>query len=92
MHIKAIEVLKNTSGIPCNIKLMIEGEEEIGSDNLEIFVKENKKKLKCDVIIVSDTGMIDKNTPSITTGLRGLAYLEVELTGPDRDLHSIWSS
>ena len=88
MHIKAIEVLKNTSGIPCNIKLMIEGEEEIGSDNLEIFVKENKEKLKCDVIIVSDTGMIDKNTPSITTGLRGLAYLEVELTGPDRDLHS----
>ena len=67
---------------------MIEGEEEIGSDNLEIFVKENKEKLKCDVIIVSDTGMIDKNTPSITTGLRGLAYLEVELTGPDRDLHS----
>ncbi|MEC7549178.1 MAG: dipeptidase [Bacteroidota bacterium] len=88
MHIKAIEVLKNTSGIPCNIKLMIEGEEEIGSDNLEIFVKENKEKLKCDIIIVSDTGMIDKNTPSITTGLRGLAYLEVELTGPDRDLHS----
>jgi acetylornithine deacetylase/succinyl-diaminopimelate desuccinylase-like protein len=88
MHLKAIEVLKNTGGIPCNIKFMIEGEEEIGSDNLEIFVKENKEKLKCDIILVSDTGMIDKNTPSITTGLRGLAYLEVELTGPNRDLHS----
>ena len=88
MHLKAIEVLNNTGGVPCNIKFMIEGEEEIGSDNLEIFVKENKQKLKCDSILVSDTGMIDKKTPSITTGLRGLAYLEVELTGPNRDLHS----
>ena len=88
MHLKAIEVLNNTGGVPCNIKFMIEGEEEIGSDNLEIFVKENKEKLKCDIILVSDTGMIDKKTPSITTGLRGLAYLEVELTGPNRDLHS----
>ena len=88
MHLKAIEVLNNTGGVPCNIKFMIEGEEEIGSDNLEIFVKENKKKLKSDIILVSDTGMIDKKTPSITTGLRGLAYLEVELTGPNRDLHS----
>ncbi len=88
MHLKAIEVLNNTGGVPCNIKFMIEGEEEIGSDNLEVFVKENKEKLKCDIILVSDTGMIDKETPSITTGLRGLAYLEVELTGPNRDLHS----
>ena len=88
MHLKAIEVLNNTSGVPCNIKFMIEGEEEIGSDNLEVFVKENKEKLKCDIILVSDTGMIDKEIPSITTGLRGLAYLEVELTGPNRDLHS----
>ena len=88
MHLKAIEVLNNTGGVPCNIKFMIEGEEEIGSDNLEIFVKENKEKLKSDIILVSDTGMIDKKTPSITTGLRGLAYLEVELTGPNRDLHS----
>ena len=88
MHLKAIEVLNNTGGVPCNIKFMIEGEEEIGSDNLEIFVNENKEKLKSDIILVSDTGMIDKKTPSITTGLRGLAYLEVELTGPNRDLHS----
>ena len=88
MHLKAIEVLKNTSGIPCNIKFMIEGEEEVGSDNLEEFVRNNKEKLDCDIILVSDTGMIDKNTPSITTGLRGLSYLEVELTGPNRDLHS----
>ena len=88
MHLKAIEVLNNTGGVPCNIKFMIEGEEEIGSDNLEIFVKENKEKLKSDIILGSDTGMIDKKTPSITTGLRGLAYLEVELTGPNRDLHS----
>ena len=88
MHLKSIEVLNNTGGVPCNIKFMIEGEEEIGSDNLEIFVKENKEKLKSDIILVSDTGMIDKKTPSITTGLRGLAYLEVELTGPNRDLHS----
>ena len=88
MHLKAIEVLNNTGGVPCNIKFMIEGEEEIGSDNLETFVKENKEKLKSDIILVSDTGMIDKKTPSITTGLRGLAYLEVELTGPNRDLHS----
>ena len=88
MHLKAIEVLNNTGGVPCNIKFMIEGEEEIGSDNLEIFVKENKEKLKSDIILVSDTGMIDKKTPSITTVLRGLAYLEVELTGPNRDLHS----
>lgn len=88
MHLKAFEILKQQGDIPCNIKFMIEGEEEIGSDNLEIFVKENKEKLKSDIILVSDTGMIDKKTPSITTGLRGLAYLEVELTGPNRDLHS----
>ncbi len=82
------EVLNNNGGLTCNVKFMIEGEEEIGSDNLEAFVKENKEKLKCDIIIVSDTGMINKTTPSITVGLRGLAYLEVELTGPNRDLHS----
>ena len=88
MHLKAIEVLKNNGGLTCNVKFMIEGEEEIGSDNLETFVKENKEKLNCDIILVSDTGMINKTTPSITVGLRGLAYLEVELTGPNRDLHS----
>ncbi len=88
MHLKAVEVLNNNGGLTCNVKFMIEGEEEIGSDNLETFVKRNKDKLDCDIIIVSDTGMINKTTPSITVGLRGLAYLEIELTGPNRDLHS----
>ena len=67
---------------------MIEGEEEVGSDNLGTFVKENKEKLKCDTILISDTGIIANDTPSITTGLKGLSYLEVEVTGPNRDLHS----
>ncbi len=88
MHIKAFEILNNNGGFPCNIKIMIEGEEEIGSDNLEIFIEKNKKKLDCDIILVSDTGMIDKKTPSITIGLRGMTYMEIELTGPNRDLHS----
>ncbi|MBT3794421.1 MAG: dipeptidase [Flavobacteriaceae bacterium] len=88
MHIKALEVMMQDSGLPCNVKFMIEGEEEVGSDNLEIFVKNNKNKLSNDIILVSDTGMINKTTPSITTGLRGLSYMEVELTGANRDLHS----
>lgn len=88
MHVKALEVMLKHDGVPCNVKFMIEGEEEIGSDNLEIFVKENKEKLSNDIILVSDTGMISKAIPSITTGLRGLSYMEVEITGPDRDLHS----
>ena len=88
MHIKAFEILNNNGGFPCNIKIMIEGEEEIGSDNLEIFIDKNKRKLECDIILVSDTGMIDKKTPSITIGLRGMTYMELELTGPNRDLHS----
>ena len=88
MHIKAFEILNNNGGFPCNIKIMIEGEEEIGSDNLEIFIDKNKRKLECDIILVSDTGMIDKKTPSITIGLRGMTYMEIELTGPNRDLHS----
>ena len=88
MHIKAFEILNNNGGFPCNIKIMIEGEEEIGSDNLEIFIEKNKRKLECDIILVSDTGMIDKKTPSITIGLRGMTYMELELTGPNRDLHS----
>ena len=88
MHIKSFEILNNNGGFPCNIKIMIEGEEEIGSDNLEIFIEKNKKKLECDIILVSDTGMIDKKTPSITIGLRGMTYMEIELTGPNRDLHS----
>ena len=88
MHVKALEVMLKHDGIPCNVKFMIEGEEEVGSDNLEIFVKNNKEKLSNDIILVSDTGMISKTIPSITTGLRGLSYMEVEITGPNRDLHS----
>jgi len=88
MHVKAFELMMNTNTLPCNIKLMIEGEEEVGSENLGIFVKENKERLKCDAILISDTGIIANDTPSITTGLRGLSYMEVEVTGPNRDLHS----
>lgn len=88
MHFKALEIMLKSNTLPCNVKLMIEGEEEIGSDNLELFVKNNKEKLSNDIILVSDTGMISKNIPSITIGLRGLSYMEVEITGPNRDLHS----
>lgn len=88
MHVKALEFMHTTSQLPCNVKFMIEGEEEVGSINLESFVKENKEKLKNDVILISDTGMIANHIPSITTGLRGLSYVEVEVTGPNRDLHS----
>lgn len=88
MHIKALEVMVNKNRLPCNVKFMIEGEEEVGSDNLEIFIKENKDKLKNDIILISDTGMISNKQPSITTGLRGLSYMEVIVTGPNRDLHS----
>ena len=88
MHIKAFEVMKKEGLIGCNIKFMIEGEEEVGSDHLEEFVKNNKSKLACDVILISDTGMISKEQPSISTGLRGLSYMEVTVTGPNRDLHS----
>ncbi len=88
MHVKAVEAMLATNSLPCNVKLMIEGEEEVGSENLETFIKENIEKLKADVILVSDTGMISNDTPSITTGLRGLSYVEVEVTGPNRDLHS----
>ncbi|GAA4939612.1 dipeptidase [Algibacter agarivorans] len=88
MHVKAMEFMTSTNQLPCNVKFMIEGEEEIGSANLAIFVKNNQEKLKNDVILISDTGMIANNVPSITTGLRGLSYVEVEVTGPNRDLHS----
>jgi acetylornithine deacetylase/succinyl-diaminopimelate desuccinylase-like protein len=88
MHIKAFEAMMKLNQLPCNIKFMIEGEEEVGSDNLGTFVKENKSKLKADVILISDTSLISLNTPSITVGLRGLSYMEVEVTGPNRDLHS----
>ncbi len=88
MHVKALEYMTKTDQLPCNVKFMIEGEEEVGSKNLAGFVAKNKKKLANDVILISDTGMIAKDTPSITTGIRGLSYVEVEVTGPNRDLHS----
>lgn len=88
MHVKALEFMTTTNQLPCNVKFMIEGEEEIGSVNLGVFVKNNQEKLKNDVILISDTGMIANDIPSITTGLRGLSYVEVEVTGPNRDLHS----
>ncbi len=88
MHVKAFEAMIQTGTLPCNVKFMIEGEEEVGSENLETFVKENKERLKADVILISDTGIIANDIPSITTGLRGLSYVEVEVTGPNRDLHS----
>ena len=88
MHIKAFEWMMKNDQLNCNVKFMIEGEEEVGSDNLEDFVRENKTQLDCDVILISDTGMISNSQPSITTGLRGLSYMEVKVTGPNRDLHS----
>jgi acetylornithine deacetylase/succinyl-diaminopimelate desuccinylase-like protein len=88
MHVKALEVMNQEGGLPCNVKVMIEGEEEIGSNNLGIFVRANKEKLKADVILISDTGMLANDEPSIEVGLRGLSYHEVEVTGPNRDLHS----
>ncbi|WP_431156692.1 dipeptidase [Winogradskyella poriferorum] len=88
MHVKALEYMTSENQLPCNVKFMIEGEEEVGSENLGHFVKANREKLENDVILISDTGMIAKDVPSITTGLRGLSYVEVEVTGPNRDLHS----
>lgn len=88
MHIKALEVMTKTNSLPCNVKMMVEGEEEVGSSNLGIFVEANKEKLKADVVLISDTSMISMEHPSIESGLRGLAYMEVKVTGPDRDLHS----
>ena len=88
MHIKAFEIMMNTNTLPCNIKFMIEGEEEVGSSNLGTFCINNKERLKADVVLISDTSMIANNVPSIDCGLRGLSYLEVEVIGPNRDLHS----
>jgi acetylornithine deacetylase/succinyl-diaminopimelate desuccinylase-like protein len=88
MHVKAVELMMKTDGLPCNVKFMIEGEEEVGSDNLGDFVKANKERLKADLVVISDTSMIANDVPSITVGLRGLSYLQVEVTGPNRDLHS----
>lgn len=88
MHAKAFELMVRTNTLPCNVKFMIEGEEEIGSPGLPSFCREFKDKLKSDVILVSDTSMISMDCLSITVGLRGLSYMEVEVTGPDKDLHS----
>lgn len=88
MHLKAFEAMNSVGEMPCNVKFMIEGEEEVGSVNLGTFCKENKERLACDMVLVSDTGIIANDVPSITTGLRGLSYVEVKVTGPNRDLHS----
>ena len=88
MHVKALEYMTKTGQLPCNVKFMIEGEEEVGSESLGWFIERNKEKLANDVILISDTGMISPDVPSITTGLRGLSYVEVTVTGPNRDLHS----
>lgn len=88
MHVKALEAMVKTNTLPCNVKFIIEGEEEVGSSNLGAFLEANKEKLKADIVLVSDTSMISMENPSIETGLRGLAYMEVEVVGPNRDLHS----
>ena len=88
MHVKAVEAMLATNSLPCNVKIMIEGEEEVGSDHLGLFVAENREMLKADVILISDTSIIANDVPSIESGLRGLSYMEVEVTGPNRDLHS----
>ena len=88
MHIKAFEAMMKTGQLACNVKFIVEGEEEVGSDNLETFLKDNVDMLNADVVLVSDTGIIANDVPSITVGLRGLSYVEVEVTGPNRDLHS----
>ena len=88
MHVKAFELMNETDSLPCNVKFMIEGEEEIGSPSLKKFCSQNTDMLRADIILVSDTTMIASDIPSITVGLRGLSYLQVEVTGPNRDLHS----
>jgi len=88
MHVKAFESMMKTNSLHCNVKFMIEGEEEVGSDSLGPFLALNKEKLAADVVLVSDTAMISNDNPSLTMGLRGLSYVEVEVTGPNRDLHS----
>ena len=89
MHVKSIEAFFKANGsMPLNVKFLCEGEEEIGSENLSVFLKQNKDMLKCDAILISDTSLYDEGVPSLTYGLRGLAYMELEVTGPNRDLHS----
>lgn len=88
MHVKALEIMLQTNSLPTNIKFCIEGEEEVGSPNLATFVKANKELLKADVVLISDTAMLSMEHPSLDVGVRGLSYIEVEVTGPNRDLHS----
>jgi acetylornithine deacetylase/succinyl-diaminopimelate desuccinylase-like protein len=88
MHVKAFELMMRNKMLPCNVKFLIEGEEEVGSESLGVFVKKNKAKLQSDVILISDTDIIANDIPSINVGLRGLSYVQVEVTGPNRDLHS----
>ncbi|MEM6632826.1 MAG: dipeptidase [Bacteroidota bacterium] len=88
MHLKALEILNQNGPLPCNVKFLIEGEEEVGSEGLPDFVKNHKELLKADLMLISDTSMLANDTPSITVGLRGMAYMEVHITGPNRDLHS----
>ncbi|TAE52716.1 MAG: dipeptidase [Bacteroidetes bacterium] len=88
MHVKAVELLLSAGELPCTVKFLVEGEEEVGSKHLEDFVRANKDLLAADFIVISDTSMIANDVPSITVGLRGLSYVEVEVTGPNRDLHS----
>lgn len=88
MQVKAFESMVKTNSLPCNVKFIIEGEEEVGSDNLEAFIEKHRDRLQADMILVSDTGIMANDIPTITTGLRGMSYVEVEVTGPNRDLHS----
>src|SRR5437773_3846571 len=88
MHVKALEMMVRTKTMSTNIKFLIEGEEEVGSPSLENFVAEHKDLLKADVILISDSAMLSMDTPSLDVGVRGLSYIEVEVTGPNRDLHS----
>ena len=88
MHVKAFEAMSAAGDVPCNVKFLLEGEEEVGSVNLDAFVREHLDLLACDVVLISDTGMIAPGVPSLTVGLRGLSYVEVKVTGPNRDLHS----
>lgn len=88
MHVKAFEALNATEKLSCNVKFLLEGEEEVGSDNLEEFCRTYADMLSCDVILISDTSILSNDVPSISTGLRGLSYVEVEVTGPNKDLHS----
>lgn len=88
MHVKAFEAMLAKGELPCNVKFMVEGEEEVGSENLGKFCRANQEKLACDVVLISDTSILANETPSVTVGLRGLSYVEVKVTGPNRDLHS----